>query len=118
MPPNRPPPSPNNNSATPPRCCASPPPAADPRPAAHNDPPIVNTVHLAPDAETTRHGGRQRGLIALVQILALATWFSASAVIPPLQQEWRITAGTAVWITASTQVGFVVGAVGSAVTNQ
>lgn len=61
--------------------------------------------------------GRQRALIALVQVLTLATWFSASAVVPSLQIEWGISLGTAVWLTASTQLGFVAGAVISAALN-
>ncbi len=60
---------------------------------------------------------RQRGLIALVQVLALTVWFSASAVVPTLRVEWGIGATAAVWLTASVQVGFVLGAVGSAVLN-
>lgn len=59
----------------------------------------------------------QRMLIAVVQVLGLATWFSASAVVPSLQAEWSISLGTAVWLTASTQVGFVVGAVVSSALN-
>lgn len=59
----------------------------------------------------------QRGAVALVQVLCLATWFSASAVVPSLQDEWGISLGASVWLTASTQVGFVVGAVVSALVN-
>ena len=56
---------------------------------------------------------RQRALIALVQILGLAVWFSASAVGPTLQHEWGISPAAGVWLTASVQVGFVAGAVTS-----
>lgn len=59
----------------------------------------------------------QQAMVALVQVLALTTWFSASAVVPALQREWGITNRGAVWVTSSTQVGFVVGAVASSVTN-
>ena len=59
----------------------------------------------------------QRALIALVQVLSLAVWFSASAVVPVLRAEWAVTAAAAVWLTASVQIGFVVGAVSSAVLN-
>lgn len=57
--------------------------------------------------------GAQQALIALVQILALAVWFSASAVGPTLQHEWNISPTTGVWLTASVQIGFVVGAITS-----
>jgi hypothetical protein len=33
---------------------------------------------------------RQLGLIAAVQVLVMATWFSASAVVPALRVEWGL----------------------------
>src|SRR5215207_724908 len=60
---------------------------------------------------------QQRALVALVQVLGLSVWFSATAVVPSLRSEWGIGATGAVWLTASVQVGFVVGAVVSAVFN-
>ncbi|MER7722378.1 MFS transporter [Streptomyces sp. NPDC096323] len=59
----------------------------------------------------------QRGAIAAVQVLGLAVWFSMSAVVPSLRADWGLTAGGAVWLTASVQIGFVVGAVASAALN-
>lgn len=47
-------------------------------------------------------------------MLGLAVWFSVSAVVPALQEDWGIGTSEAVWLTGSTQIGFVVGAVGSA----
>ena len=61
--------------------------------------------------------GRQLTLIAVVQVLAMATWFSASAVSPSLMQEWGLGRGAAGLLTVSVQVGFVVGAVASALVN-
>jgi MFS family permease len=55
----------------------------------------------------------QQALIALVQILGLAVWFSASAVGPTLQHEWNISPAASVWLTTSVQIGFVVGAITS-----
>ena len=43
----------------------------------------------APD----RSAGRQLGFIAAVQVLAMATWFSASAVVPALRAEWGLSDG-------------------------
>ncbi|GIH25020.1 MFS transporter [Acrocarpospora phusangensis] len=57
----------------------------------------------------------QLALIAAVQVLAMATWFSASAVVPALRGEWGISQGEATWLTASVQLGFVTGAVLAAV---
>ncbi|TDD39564.1 MFS transporter [Saccharopolyspora elongata] len=59
----------------------------------------------------------QLGLIAAVQVLAMAMWFSASAVVPALREAWHISDVQAVWLTASVQVGFVAGAVVSAAAN-
>ncbi len=61
--------------------------------------------------------GIQRGLIAAVQVLSLAVWFSASAVVPALRGEWGVSAPAAVWLTASVQLGFVAGAVASTALN-
>src|SRR5260370_22229284 len=60
---------------------------------------------------------RQRGLVALVQVLALGAWFSATAIVPTLRLEWGIGATAAVWLTASVQIGFVAGAIASTVIN-
>jgi MFS family permease len=59
----------------------------------------------------------QLALIAVVQVLAMATWFSASAVVPSLMSEWGVGRAGAGLLTVAVQVGFVVGAVGSAVLN-
>jgi MFS family permease len=58
----------------------------------------------------------QRGLIALVQVLAMGVWFSASAVVPALASQWHMSAGAAAWLTTPVQAGFVLGAVVSAAT--
>jgi MFS family permease len=47
----------------------------------------------------------------------MTTWFSASAVIPQLRLEWGLTTGSASWLTIAVQVGFVAGALASAVLN-
>jgi MFS family permease len=47
----------------------------------------------------------------------MALWFSASAVVPQLQIHWSLTPAAAGWITASVQLGFVCGALFSALTN-
>ncbi|MBN9112235.1 MAG: MFS transporter [Pseudonocardia sp.] len=60
---------------------------------------------------------RQRRLVALVQVFALAVWFSMSAVVPSLRAEWGISSAAAVWLTASAQLGFVTGALGSTALN-
>jgi MFS family permease len=59
----------------------------------------------------------QRVLIAVVQVAALSCWFSASAVAPGMQRDLDLGATGAVLLTSSVQVGFVVGAVVSALLN-
>lgn len=59
----------------------------------------------------------QRALIALIQVLGLSVWFSATAVVPSLRAEWGLGSVAAGWLTASVQIGFATGAVTSAVLN-
>lgn len=47
----------------------------------------------------------------------MAVWFSASAVVPALAQEWSLTDAGMAWLTMSVQIGFVVGAFGVAALN-
>ena len=56
-------------------------------------------------------------LLAVVELLAMALWFSASAVTPALKQPWDLSPGAAAWLTISVQLGFVAGALASAVLN-
>jgi len=59
----------------------------------------------------------QLALLALAETLAMGPWFAASAVLPQLRAEWALDAGLASWLTMSVQLGFVTGALGSAVFN-
>ncbi|MGQ0573423.1 MAG: MFS transporter [Pseudonocardia sp.] len=61
--------------------------------------------------------GRQLALVALVQVLALSLWFSASAVVPALRADWLLGTQGGIWLSAIVQVGFAAGAVVSAVFN-
>ena len=61
--------------------------------------------------------GRQLVLVAVVQVLAMATWFSASAVVPALRAEWDVGSRGATWLTGAVQLGFVAGALTSATLN-
>lgn len=57
---------------------------------------------------------RVLALLALVELLAMGLWFSASAVVPELREAWRLTDSGAAWLTMSVQLGFVTGALLSA----
>lgn len=55
--------------------------------------------------------------LSLAEVLAMALWFSASAVVPQLANEWGLDVARQAWLTVSVQIGFVVGALASAVSN-
>jgi len=59
----------------------------------------------------------QVGLLAATILLAMTVWFSASAVVPQLTAEWKLSGGESSWLTMSVQIGFVLGALLSALLN-
>lgn len=67
----------------------------------------------------TRDSGRWVALAMLAGalILAMTTWFSASAVVPQLREDWGLSNGSAAWLTIAVQLGFVCGAVVSSLLN-
>ena len=48
-------------------------------------------------------------------VLSMATWFSTSAVLPQLRAQWDLSTAASSWLVIAVQLGFVVGAVVSAV---
>lgn len=56
-------------------------------------------------------------LLSLAELLAMGTWFSASAVVPELSLAWDLNNAGRAWLTMSVQAGFVVGSVASALLN-
>lgn len=75
----------------------------------------------APGDSSARPDGpvavRQLALVSAVQVLALTTWFAASAAAPALRVEWEMGRLAEALLTIGVQLGFVVGALASAVTN-
>lgn len=63
--------------------------------------------------------GRWRALafLAVALVLAMSTWFSASAVIPQLRGQWDLSNSAAAWLTIAVQLGFVCGALVSSILN-
>ncbi|MGA7396431.1 MAG: MFS transporter [Solirubrobacterales bacterium] len=61
--------------------------------------------------------GSQLALIVVIEILAMSVWFSTAAVVPSLSSDWDISSGAAGWLTTAVQLGFVAGAVASALLN-
>jgi MFS family permease len=55
------------------------------------------------------------GLLSAAELLAMTLWFSASAVAPSLVAELGLGGGAAAWLTMSVQLGFVAGALASAI---
>jgi MFS family permease len=68
-------------------------------------------------SEITREPGRELSVIAAAQVLALTTWFAASAAAPAIKAEWHLSGGEVPLLTTAVQVGFVVGALTSALVN-
>jgi MFS family permease len=60
---------------------------------------------------------RNLALLAAAELLAMTLWFSNSAVVSQLTQHWRLDPWQTAWVTMSVQIGFVVGALASAVLN-
>ncbi|MFD1585592.1 MFS transporter [Halorientalis brevis] len=54
-------------------------------------------------------------VLALAELLAMTLWFSASAVGPELAAAWGLSGAETAWLTNAVQLGFVVGALLSAV---
>ncbi|MDX1661755.1 MAG: MFS transporter, partial [Gemmatimonadota bacterium] len=54
-------------------------------------------------------------VLSIACLLGMTPWFSASAVLPRLVEAWNLSSSAAAWLTIAVQLGFVAGAVGSAV---
>ena len=48
--------------------------------------------------------------LCLAELLGMAVWFSASAVLPALTTAWNLDDSGRAWLTMSVQLGFVIGA--------
>jgi len=54
-------------------------------------------------------------VLAIAELFAMAPWFSASAVAPTLARVWQLSPAGTSWLTISVQLGFVAGALVSAI---
>jgi len=68
-------------------------------------------------SHTSSSQRRALATIAVGQLFALSLWFSASAVAPQLRDLWSLDTGQEAGLTLAVQLGFVVGAVFSAIFN-
>lgn len=55
--------------------------------------------------------------LAAAELFGMTLWFSATAVTPVLVDEFQMSPRHAAWLTMAVQAGFVVGTLGSAITN-
>lgn len=60
---------------------------------------------------------RELALLAGGLVLAMSPWFSTAAVLGQLREDWGLTRAEASWLTITVQIGFVIGAVVSSITN-
>ena len=60
---------------------------------------------------------RELTALAVALVLAMSTWFSTAAVLGQLRVAWSLTDNQASWLTIIVQLGFVAGALVTALTN-
>lgn len=60
---------------------------------------------------------RTLSFLCLAELLAMSVWFCASAVVPALSSAWKLSLSGQAWLTMSVQIGFVAGALTSALLN-
>ncbi|MGB7926228.1 MAG: MFS transporter [Pyrinomonadaceae bacterium] len=72
-----------------------------------------------PETVNVAHGARLHALVllAVAELFGMSLWFSASASVPALTSEWRLSEASAGWLTLAVQLGFVVGTLASALLN-
>src|SRR3712207_7775517 len=88
--------------------------------ATEEDGPTASTIGgaTASDAKTDPPGRWSAlAVLGVATLLAMTTWFSATAVLPQLRTEWQLTSNQASLLTIAVQLGFVAGALLSAVFN-
>jgi MFS family permease len=60
--------------------------------------------------DRSQRRGRALGVIVVALVLSMTTWFSASAVVPQVREEWALSNTATAWLTIAVQLGFVAGA--------
>ena len=56
-------------------------------------------------------------VLALCEVAAMSLWFSASAIVPSLTAEYRLSGFSQSLFTSGVQIGFVIGSLSSALLN-
>ncbi|HSR69581.1 MAG TPA: MFS transporter [Acidobacteriota bacterium] len=70
-----------------------------------------------PQGYSASHKWTAVGFLTLAVLLSMGLWFSASAVTPTLMRRWSLDSASAAWLTMAVQIGFVAGALASALLN-
>ena len=55
--------------------------------------------------------------LAIAELLGMTLWFSASAVVSTLKEDWGLSSASSAWLTVSVQIGSVAGTFLSAFLN-
>jgi len=76
---------------------------------------MTETVEISEDAPAGK--SRSVAAIATAQVAALSVWFSSAAVLPDLDAQYALSELQKAAYTSAVQLGFVVGALASAVLN-
>src|SRR5947207_7749081 len=76
--------------------------------------PVSFALDVSRSSDRSLSARRVLALLAACELCGLAPRFSASAVAPTLSRLWRLDTVGAAWLTISVQLGFVAGALVSA----
>ncbi len=74
------------------------------------------TIHN-PHQEDARRRWRALAYLSVAELLALSLWFSATAVLPALANEWQLSDNGRAGLTIAVQLGFIIGTFLSALGN-
>ena len=66
---------------------------------------------------STPNKWRALTLLSIAELFGMALWFSGSAVVPALSQEWKLSSSEVSWLANAVQLGFVAGTLLSATLN-
>jgi len=77
----------------------------------------VDTKQRSKDTAVLEHKWRTVLLLSFAELLVMGLWFSASAVTPTLVGVWDLSGSQVAWLSMAVTVGFVAGALLSALTN-
>src|SRR5215467_6784239 len=73
------------------------------------------------EASISEHSAPRRNrvliLLATAELLAMSLWFTGTAVLPQLVRQWHASLAVGSWLTTAVQLGFVAGALISALLN-